>query len=441
MPRSSRTNGSQAGANIWPGFVDALATLLLVIIFLLVVFVLAQVLLSQAISGKDEALDRLNRQVTELAELLNLERQANADLRLNIAQLSASLQESVAARDAMDERLSAMTARAEQAESSLARAEDKIAGQEQAIEQRLLEIESLRRDIASLRKVRDDLEARVAELAGNLKQREAEIGTLRDRSKELEARLAESEERTALAQKQIAEREVRISELLDLYARLEKDYKAEQSLTTDQKSRISLLNQQLLALRKEIERLNAALDAAESKDEESRAVIADLGRRLNRALASKVEELSRYRSEFFGRLREVLGKRKGIQIVGDRFVFQSEVLFNSGEAYLGPEGQEQMKQLASTLIEIAREIPPELNWILRVDGHTDHLPINTPQFPSNWELSSARAISVVKFLVAQGVPAERLAATGFAQYQPLDSRDDEIGLRRNRRIELKLTQR
>lgn len=440
MPRSVRSNTAN-NANIWPGFVDALATLLLVIIFLLVVFVLAQVLLSQAITGKDEALERLNRQVTELAELLSLERQANADLRLNITQISASLQESVAARDKLNERLSAMTARAENAEDALARAQSAIVGKDELIERHLLQIESLRRDIASLRKVRDELESKVAALAGSLREREAEIGTLRDRSKELEARLAEAEERTVLAQKQIEEREVQISELLDLYTRLEEDYKAERELSSEQKSRIGLLNQQILALRKELQQLNAALDAAEAKEKESKAVIADLGRRLNRALAGKVEELSRYRSEFFGRLRELLGQRKGIQIVGDRFVFQSEVLFASGSAYLGENGQEQMQQLADTLLDIARDIPPDINWILRVDGHTDRLPINTPQFPSNWELSAARAISVVKFLIAQGVPAERLAATGFAQHQPLDDRDDEIGLRRNRRIELKLTQR
>jgi chemotaxis protein MotB len=244
-----------------------------------------------------------------------------------------------------------------------------------------------------------------------------------------------------LAQKELEEREVRLSELLDLYSKLDEENKAERKLSTEQRSQIALLNQQVQALRREIERLNAALDAADIKDKESQATIADLGKRLNRALASKVEELSRYRSEFFGRLREVLGNRPGIQIVGDRFVFQSEVLFPSGSADLQPGGEAQMQQLAETLLEISREIPSELAWVLRVDGHTDPVPISTAQFPSNWELSSARAISVVKFLISQGVPAERLAATGFAQYQPLDARKDEIGYRRNRRIELKLTER
>ncbi len=439
MPRTRAT--AAGNANIWPGFVDALATLLLVIIFLLVVFVLAQVLLTQAISGKDEALERLNRQVNELAQLLSLEQQANNELRLNIRQLSASLQDSTAAREQLQAQLELANSRADDAEAALARAESAASAQESVLERRLLEIESLRRDIAALRKVREDLEARVGLLAGVLAQRETEVGALRDRSRELEARLADAEERTRLAQAEIDEKDVRLSELLDLYTRLEEDYKAGQVLSEDQRVRIGLLNQQLLALRREIEQLNASLEVLEERDAESQAVIADLGRRLNRALASKVEELSRYRSEFFGRLREVLGNRPGIQVVGDRFVFQSEVLFPSGSALLEPGGSDQLEQLAQTLLLISREIPADINWVLRVDGHTDKIPIATAQFPSNWELSTARAISVVKVLVEQGVPAERLAATGFAEFQPLDDRDDEIAFRRNRRIELKFTQR
>jgi len=244
-----------------------------------------------------------------------------------------------------------------------------------------------------------------------------------------------------LAQKEIEERKIRLSELLDLYARLEEDYNAEQVLTKDQKAQVGVLNQQILALRREIQQLNAALEASEAKDQKDQATITDLGKRLNQALASKVQELTRYRSEFFGKLREILGDRRGVRIVGDRFVFQSEVLFGSGSDHLEVEGQAQIAQMATTLVEIARQIPVEINWVLQVDGHTDAIPINTPQFPSNWELSAARAISVVKFLVEQGVPAKRLAATGFGEFQPLDARSGEIANRRNRRIEFKLTQR
>jgi chemotaxis protein MotB len=174
---------------------------------------------------------------------------------------------------------------------------------------------------------------------------------------------------------------------------------------------------------------------------EQSAMIADLGARLNLALAAEVEELSRFRSDFFGRLRTVLGDRDEVRIVGDRFVFQSEVLFGTGEAEIGAEGARQLAQLADTLIAIADEIPDELPWVLQVDGHTDRRPISTARFPSNWELSAARAISVAQFLVSQGIPPDRVAARGFAQFQPLDPADTLEAYRRNRRIEIKLTTR
>ena len=436
-----RRDSTAGAANIWPGFVDALATLLLVIIFLLVVFVLAQVLLTQAISGKDEALDRLNRQVAELADLLNLERQANVDLRLNIAQLSSSLQNTTSDRDQLQVQLHQMVIRAGQAEDALAAAQSRAQISKEASQRHLLELESLRRDIEALRELRGTLEAQIGKLSQNLATRETDLDRLRDRRKALQAELASQQERTLLAQKEIEEREIRLSELLDLYTRLEEDYKAEKALSKEQRSQVGLLNQQIQALRREIQQLIAALEASEAKDKKNEATISDLGRRLNRALASKVQELTRYRSEFFGRLREVLGQRRGVRVVGDRFVFQSEVLFASGSALLEWDGQEQIARLAATLIEISEQIPTEINWVLRVDGHTDTIPIATAQFPSNWELSAARAIAVVKFLVEQGVPANRLAATGFVEFQAIDTRFGEIANRRNRRIEFKLTQR
>ena len=436
-----RRDSTSGASNIWPGFVDALATLLLVIIFLLVVFVLAQVLLTHAISGKDEALDRLNRQVAELADILNLERQANLDLQSNIAQLSSALQNTRADRDQLQDQLRQMRARAEQAEKSFEEAQVRAGISEEVSERRLIELESLRRDIDALRDIRANLEEKVGELSQNLANREIEQGKLRDRSKSLLAKLASEQERTLLAQREIKEREIRLSELQDLYSRMEHDYQAEKVLSKKQKTQVELLNQQILALRREIQQLNVALEASEAKDKINQATISDLGRQLNRALASKVQELKRYRSVFFGRLRELLGKRRGVRVVGDRFVFQSEVLFASGSAQLERDGEEQIGQLATTLIEISKEIPSEINWVLRVDGHTDAIPIATTQFPSNWELSAARAISVVKFLVQQGVPANRLAAVGFGEFQALDKRSGEIANRRNRRIEFKLTQR
>ena len=412
-----RRNAAAGGPNIWPGFVDALATLLLVLIFLLVVFVLAQVLLSQAISGKDEALERLNRQVAELAELLDLERDANADLRLNIAQVSSSLQSAVADRDELLIRFDSLQRDSDATKSALADAQAALSENREEFRVKLLEIASLQEDITQLRKLRDQLEGEVATLAATLKTSKQELtkamaliqqqqvklemsedslGAFRDRSKRLAAQLADERERTRLTQLDVSARDIRLSELDERYAALEETFDKEVRLTTKQQRQIALLNSQIAALRREISALNTALEASEARDKERKVVIKDLGRRLNKALASKVAELARYRSEFFGRLRKLVGQRKEVRIVGDRFVFQSEVLFASGSAELGEEGKAQLGRLARTLLIIAVQIPREINWILRVDGHTDRRPIATALFPSNWQLSTARAISVVR---------------------------------------------
>ena len=445
MPARRR---SQRSDPIWPGFVDALSTLLLAIIFLLVVFMLAQFFLNQALTGRDEALTRLNREVAELAELLALERQSGTELRLNVAQLSASLQESTRQRDELTDRidetttaLSAMTIRAESAEATLAEAERTITADRETIELQLKELASLRADIDSLRIVRRELESEVGRLAAALDQSASALTAVRDRTKALEAELATEQERTLLAQETIEERDIRLAELGRIAEEAKQQVVDQSFMTARAENQVALLNQQIAALREQLTRIAAALQASEAKDAEQKTVIADLGKRLNVALARRVEELSKYRSEFFGRLREVLGNRRDIMIVGDRFVFQSEVLFESGSAELGAEGRVQLAKLADTLIDISADIPADIPWILRIDGHTDRIPIATAQFPSNWELSTSRAISVARFLVGRGLPADRVAATGFAEYQPLDPRDDEIAYRRNRRIELKLTER
>lgn len=434
----ARARGS---TNTWPGFVDALAGLLLAFIFLLVVFVLYQFFLRDLLSDQDAALERLNREIAELGDLLSLERQASADLRLDMAQLAASLQSSTAERDELVLALRVQAERADDAEAALAAAQETTEVDRETIAAQLSELESLRRDITALRTVRDELEAEVGRLGAAVSESETAATALRDRAAELEARLASEEERTALAQAELEKREIRLAEVLALQLRTERDLGAEREVSTRAKTRLELLNQQILALREQLARIEVALEATEAKDREQSVVISDLGRRLNLALAQKVEELQRYRSEFFGRLREVLGERTDITVVGDRFVFQSEVLFASGSADLGQEGQSQLATFATTLLEIAGKIPDELPWILRVDGHTDRIPIATAAFPSNWELSSARANSVVKFLVSQGVSPARLAATGFAEHQPIDTGDSAGAYRRNRRIELKLTER
>ncbi|MDX1482757.1 MAG: peptidoglycan -binding protein [Woeseiaceae bacterium] len=390
---------SRSSFDIWPGFVDALATILMVIIFLLMIFVVAQFYLNDALLGRDKALESLNRQVSELAELLDLERKSNTDLRKDLAELSAELQSSLGQRDELqtqalllgeklEETQKALDEERRRTGTELADAHKIIEASKEKIELQVQQLAKLQQDVLALQALKEDLEKQLAN---------AKTG------------------REALF--------------------------AEKKISAAAQAQVALLNRQVAALRSQIAKLNAALEASAKKDEEQQAKIADLGKKLNAALARKVQELARYRSEFFGRLRVVLGSRDDIRVVGDRFVFQSEVLFASGSAEIGSKGQEQLARLARTLTSIATRIPPEINWVLRVDGHTDNVPIATDRFPSNWELSAARAISVVKFLKGQGIAPNRLAAAGFGEFHPLVDGDSEASRRRNRRIEMKLDQR
>ncbi|MBI4273326.1 MAG: peptidoglycan -binding protein [Rhizobiales bacterium] len=335
LARSRRVRG----VDYWPGFVDALSTLILSIIFLLTIFALVQFYLAHEVAGKDTALARLNAQIAQLTELLALEKTGKVDLE---AQLS-----------------------------------------------------TVRSNLATAETDRDRLRG-LAEGAGSAQGKVNELTSALDDEKQVAAR--------ALAQ-------------------------------------IDLLNQQIAALRRQLAALEQALDVSDKREKESQTRIADLGQRLNLALAQRVQELSRYRSDFFGRLREILGNRPDIRIVGDRFVFQSEVLFDAGQAVLKPEGRAEIEKVGNALLALGQKIPADIAWVLRVDGHTDVRPIASAQFPSNWELSSGRATAVVQFLITRGIPPQRLVAAGFGEFQPLDAERNEEAYRRNRRIELKLTER
>ena len=397
MPMSR--SAARRSLNVWPGWVDALSTLVMVIIFVLMVFVIAQTYLSAALTGREQALQRLTQQVSELAELLALERRANTDLRANIGDISAELQASIKTRDELNQRLTVIIGERDALAASLAESNARASQATEEQQRRAKELEEAYKVIEADR-------AKVQALLSDI----AVLESLRD---ELTKKLSAAEENIT----------------------------SEKELSSEAQLQVSLLNRQILALREQLSQLAEALEIAETKSQEQEVQIADLGRRLNLALASKVEELARYRSEFFGRLREVLGERPDIRVVGDRFVFQSEVLFPSGSAELEQQGRQQLDTLAATLIDISKNIPPELDWVLRVDGHTDKNPIATSEFPSNWELSAKRAINVVRYLEARGVPANRLAAAGFAEFRPLEPGDAPEIYRRNRRIELKLDQR
>lgn len=434
--------------NVWPGFVDALASVLLVFLFMLLLFVVGQFFLTDILLGRDRALDQLNKEISALASTLSMERERTSEQEKRIDQLSRRLETTLTERDQLSRSLTLTKQRAqtsaaelEKLKADLVDAEKTILADKSQIKLKLREIASLQEDIATLREVREELETKVSQLSTTLSLRDEELMAARDRSKALAKRLADGEERTRLAQKEIDKRDIRIQELTARIASVDQALVEEQELSKQGQAQVALLNQQIAALRKQISTLSAALALSETEVEEQKVELEELGKRLNIELARKVQELNRYRSEFFGRLREVLGEHPDIRIVGDRFLFQSELLFDTASAELGPSGRRQLAQLAETLKEVAGKIPPDIQWILRIDGHTDRRSINTEEFPSNWELSTARALSIVNFLIEQGIPPERLAAAGFGEFHPLDKAKTKEAYSRNRRIEIKLTGR
>lgn len=398
---------------IWPGFVDALATLLMVIIFLLMIFVLAQFFLGQALSGRDKALRELENDLSELSKVLALTKTENTQLQLNVDSLRDQLAASLDTRANLEQQLSTLRADYADAKSELSSLRARSAADKEAIGRQLAEIADLSGDIAALRALKEELEK--------------EVSALSFRAENAEKSLEETTEKLASISSERDDLKVGLAE--------------KQEIADTARAQLALLNKQMAALRQQLDALNAALEAAEADAKEKDVQIELLGQRLNAALASKVHELTRYRSEFFGRLRELIGNRDDVQIVGDRFVLQSELLFAKGSADIAAGGERELGKLATTLLEIALKMPGDIDWILRIDGHTDSDPIATPKFPSNWELSTARALSVVHALVRAGIPAKRLAATGFGEHYPIASGNSEAVKAKNRRIELKFTQR
>ena len=300
----------------------------------------------------------------------------------------------------------------------------------------------LSREISGKDEVLNRLNSQINELTQLLALEKSNTQDAQDQLANLQASLDAAEQEKSRLQKLLDQGAGSDTAANARIGTLSTDLENERAANQRALSQVELLNQQIAALRKQIAALEEALNASEARDRESNTKIADLGRRLNVALAQRVQELNRYRSDFFGRLREILADRENIRIVGDRFVFQSEVLFPTGSDAINAEGQVEMKKVADAIIELQKEIPPEINWVLRVDGHTDNKPLSgTGRYRDNWELSSARATSVVKFFIANGVPANRLVAAGFGEYQPLDGADNDEARRKNRRIELKLTER
>ena len=372
-------------ANIWPGFVDALSALIMVVIFLLMIFVISHFFLNLSLEGRDRQVDQLNQEITSLATLLSLEQKKTDGLQQNLENLQGELSASILQAEDLNHRLTMALVTIDEKDTLLEDARLKQAELLDEAQKLAVTKQALEQDIAALQALKNDMQVKIASQSDALSQ-------------------------------------------------------AEKDKIQDQ-AELARLNQQIQALRTQLGSLEQLLRKSEAKDAQQQAQIADLGKRLNVALASKVNELSRYRSEFFGKLREILGKRQDVQIVGDRFIFQSEVLFDQGSAELGLEGRLQLARLANSLQSIIPSIPDNINWVLQVEGHTDKIPIKTQAYPSNWELSTARALSVVHFLMGQNISPEHLAAAGFADFQPLNPAETPDAYRQNRRIELKFTSR
>ena len=424
---SAAKRHSMRSVNVWPGYVDALSALLMVVIFVLMIFAVAHFLLSEILSGQESELDVLHRRLAELTERLGLEEEKSKALASEVAQMSGRVNSLIEQRQDLNMRVADLTQR-----SAVDR--EKIKGQ-------LGLMASLQEDIDALQRVREELEERVAQLAGALESRQTEIVTLRDRSKALEARLADQEDRTVLAQKEIEHKDIRIQALSAVVGEQKQALEEERRLSADARAQVALLNRQITDLRVQLEEIGRALKVVTTEKAARDVELKELGRRLNIELARRVNKLEQYRSEFFGRLREILGDSPYVRIKGDRFVLQAELLFGSGSAELGTEGKGHLIKMATIFQQLSRKIPKDLKWILRIDGHTDRVPIHNAQFASNWELSTARAVAVVRFLASRGVPEKRMVAAGHSKFHPIDPAETGEAYRKNRRIEIKLTSR
>lgn len=369
MLGSGRRQRSQT--NAWPGYVDALSALLMLVIFMLMIYMVSQLYLSQTLSDKDAELATLNSRLNEISRLLMLEEQRSEQLAAELVSLRTVYQQSLSREEAMQQALDSLL--------------DELSESEQA--QQLIS-------------------SRAAELEKQIEQERSAFAQLQSLSSDQESALREKQE-----------------------------------LTTSQQDIILQLTQRIDALQEQLKQISAALQLQETLVAERDIELAGLGQRLNVLLAERVNELERYQSEFFRRLRGLLEDNENIRIVGDRFLLPSELFFASGSAEMGAEGRAELNKLASLLLEIASTIPDDIDWVLQIEGHTDRIPINTAAFPSNWELSTARAVSVVRYLASQGIPERHLAAAGFGEFSPVDSGDTPEALRRNRRIEIKLTNR
>ncbi len=418
---------TQQSINIWPGYVDVLSALLMVLIFVLLIFTFSQFILSGILSGQSTELESLHERIAAISLQLGLAKKKNRELNTSISILSS--------------RIDGLTVDKIDLEGEVGSLSRKNQKDQAYIAVQLKNIASLQQDINALRTLREELEMEIQAVVASLESEKKVVLAFRDRTKALQAQLADEEEKTLLAQKDIDQRDIRIEALSALIGEQQQALEEQVQLSADSRAKMALLHQQITILQSQLEEISQALVHAETEKSDQAKEIEDLGERLNIELARRVSDLEQYRSDFFGRLRQILGDNPFVKIEGDRFVFQAEFLFPSASADLGEGGKEQLSQITSILKELTTLIPDDINWIIRIDGHTDRQPIRSPYFASNWELSTARAVSVVRFFAEQGIPENRMAATGFSKFHPIDPADTPEAYRKNRRIEIKLTSR
>ena len=476
MSYYSKSQNSEDTSLIWPGFVDVLASTLMVIIFIVLLFTVSQVYLGDLVVGKNEqilnlektieiqdetiveqdstltdkeitlierqeVIDQLDNELVILDEEIRLKQSEILDKQnlLTSKDQEISIQEAII--DQKEDAIITLDTLIEEQALDIGKLNQMIAQLTQELSLSLEEKENLRGQLIDLNQEQETLKNTLSQLGGRNEELVGKLSDSQNRVQSLLETLSSSEVENKGLQGKIDDIKDQNLSLQGQISELENESSFKTENLNDALIKISRLSDDIKILSNEIQLLNNLLDSKEAEIANNKIELGEIGDRLNRVLTSELFKLQKYKSEFFGKLSEALGDRDDIQIKGDRFIFQSEILFDSGSVAIQTSGGVALSLIAKTLIDLINDIPTELNWVLQIDGHTDKVPISTSQFPSNWELSHARALEVVKFFIGQGIPADRLSANGYGEYQPINIGDSREDLKQNRRIELKITQK
>jgi len=465
----TKSHRSEDNSLIWPGFVDVLASTLMVIIFVVLLFTVAQVYLGDLVVGKNKQIQSLEKTIEIQDETIVEQDLSLSDKETALLERQEVIKQLDTELDILDEEIKVKQFEISEKENLLTVKDQEISIQDETIlnldnliDKQALDIaelneiiariteelslsleekEELRGRLSSLNEEQENLKNKLQELGGENKLLVSQLSDSQGRIQSILESLSSSKEENEILETQISSVENQNQSLKDQISTLEQDSVIQTTNLNDALLKISRLSEDIKILSNEIQLLNNLLESKEAEIASNKIELGELGDRLNRVLTSELYKLQKYRSEFFGQLSETLGQREDIQIKGDRFIFQSEILFESGSTSIQSGGKVALSLIAKTLIDLSNQIPTDLNWILQVDGHTDRVPISTARFPSNWELSHARALEVVKFFIQQGIPAEKLSANGYGEHQPISLGSSPEDLKLNRRIELKITQR